>query len=66
MAKKSKAKAPKAPAAPKEPKFGSSGEVSVLDANGAHIRTYSKAQHGPKFVEYAKEFAGKVAGRKLE
>lgn len=31
-----------------------------------HIRTYSKAEHGAEFLDYAKEFASKVEGRRVE
>lgn len=38
--------------------------VDVVDGSGV-LRTYSKAQHGAKFLDHANEFAGKVEGRKV-
>lgn len=41
-------------------------EVSVFAPDGSYIRTYSEKLHGKKFEELAKEFAGKVEGRKVK
>lgn len=46
--------------------IGKDGSVDVVGGNGEVIRTYSKQQHGADFLELAKEFASKVAGRTLQ
>lgn len=40
-------------------------KVDVFDRKGTYIRTYSLEVHGKKYVELAKGFASKVAGRKV-
>ena len=41
-------------------------EVSVFAPDGTYIRTYSEKVHGKGYEKLAKEFAGKVAGRKVK
>ncbi len=36
--------------------------AAVLNMHGAHIRTYSLADHGERFAELAKEFSGHTSG----
>lgn len=48
-----------------KPETGKS-TASVFAPDGKLIRTYSKEVHGENFLELAKGFARKVAGRKVE
>lgn len=52
-------------AAPAASKFKGAKAVSVLGNDGDVIRTYSKEQHGDKFLAHAEEFASKEEGRKV-